>query len=214
MISIRQIDAGLALLGLNRSKLASELGLNKTTLNSYFTGQASIPLSRLTAIQGWLESAGIQFIEGGARLRQSSVRELKGQQGFWAFYDDVYETIKREGGYILVNNVNEDLFLKWLGDKKEEHDRRMSDLNNYKTKVLLCEGDDNFAANYGDIEYRWTPKDRFSDIAFFLYGSKTAIIEFSPDDAWISVIDSPRVHQAFQASFFAAWQDAIIVPEK
>lgn len=214
MITTRQIDAGLALLGLNRSDLATSLGINKSTLNAYFTGQASVPSGRLGEIQKWLENSGIEFIQGGARIKETGVRELKGQQGFWAFYDDIYETIKNSGGTILVNNVDETQFLKWLGDKKEEHDKRMAALDNYTVKILIEEGDANFAAEYGKVEYRWTPKEKFSEVPFYIYGSKTAIIEFREDDVWVSIIESERITKTFQSVFFSSWENSIIPPEE
>lgn len=209
MITTRQIDAGLALLGLNRSDLADALGMNKSTFNAYFTGQASIPIERMKSIKNWLESKGIDFIQAGVRIKETEVREFKGQYGFWAFYDDVYETIRKSGGQILVNNVDESLFLKWLAGKKEEHDKRMSALDNYSVKIIAREGDTNFPAKYGKIEYRWISKEKFSEVPFYLYGSKTAIIEFEDDDVWISVIDSTRINKAFRDIFFSAWNNYI-----
>lgn len=208
MTELNQIDAALGLLGRNRKDIAGALTIPEGTLYSYFGGKAAIPAARLRDIQAWLEHQGVEFIEGGARLRRSNIREFKGQSGFWAFYDDIYETVRTSGGSILISGVDDAVFLKWLGPKAKEHHDRMSELNNFTMKSIIREGDKNASASYGDIEYRSIETERFSDIPFYLYGNKTGIIEFKENDVWVSVIDSPRIHEAFRNFFFATWKRA------
>lgn len=103
MITLRQIDAALGLLGMSRSDFADKIALNKSTFNSYFTGKASIPSGRLGEIQKWFEGAGIVFTEqGGVNPNTSDIITYEGRQGFQTFMDDVYETAKKYGGYLFI----------------------------------------------------------------------------------------------------------------
>lgn len=213
VITIQQIDAARALLGLDRGDIAEGIGVANSTMTDYLSGRTEIKSSRLSDIVTFLEAKGVVFEKGGVFLRRPEIQTFSGQVGFWAFYDDVYETIKAGASNILVNNVDETLFLKWLGKKKKAHDARMEKLRGYKVRILIKEGDQNFAAGYGTVEYRWIPEAKFSNIPFYIYGHKTAIIEFQDEDVFISVLSSEAVTRTFRQSFFDAWENAL-TPEK
>ena len=209
-ITIKQIDAARALLGLDRSDIAEGIGVSNSTMTDYFLERTNIKADRLGAIVGFLETKGVVFEKGGVFLRKPEIQIYEGQVGFWAFYDDIYEVMKAGGANIYVNNVKEELFLQWLNKKKEAHDARMSEIKDYRVRILVEQGDENLAANYGKVEYRWTPKDKFSDISFYIYGHKTAIIEFQEDNVFISVLSSDAVTRAFKQTFMNSWENAII----
>ena len=71
-------------------------------------------------------------------------------------------------------------------------------------RVLLQEGDINFAHG-GYIEYRWTPRDRFKENSFYVYGDKMAFLKFSSDDLTITVIKLPSAAAACRDLFDFAW---------
>jgi len=210
VITINQMDAARALLNLSQSDIAEGVGVSNSTMTDSFRGKTEIKIGRMADIVSFLESKGAVFEKGGVFINKPDIQTFTGQVGFWAFYDDVYETIKSGASHILVNNVEESLFLKWLGNKKKSHDARMEEIEDYKVRILIKEGDQNFAAEYGKVEYRWTPKDKFSNIPFYIYGYKTAIIEFQDDDVFISVISSEAITRAFKKSFFESWEQSII----
>jgi hypothetical protein len=142
------------------------------------------------------------------------MKTLQGQQGYWEFYDDVYETVKKLGGEILVANVDEREFDKWLGERWETQKNRMIELSQKKSfnlKILVKEGDRHFTVpEYA--EYRWTPKDRFSEIPFYVYGRKLAIILFEPKNVSIYIIDNPKISEAYKKQFNVIWDQAILIP--
>ena len=59
----------------------------------------------------------------------------------------------------------------------------------------------------------WTPKDRFSEIPFYVYGNKLAIILFEPDNVSISIIDNPKIAEAYKKQFNVMWDQAIVIPK-
>src|SRR5690606_38091053 len=117
------------------------------------------------------------------------------------FYDDVYATIRDRGGDIFVHNVDETLFLKWLGDKKEAHRERMSRLGNFNQKIILCEGDTNFAVDFAKVEYRWLPEEEFSSVPFYIYGPKLALITFEDDDVGVFILHQDDITSTFRKLF-------------
>jgi len=173
-------------------------------------------VATLRNIQTTLEVNGIEFgVNDGVKRRSTVMLTLEGQEGYWKFYDDVYETIKKSGGEILVSNVDEREFDKWLGNRWEIQKNRMLDLSQnqeFSIRILVKEGDRHFTVpEYAD--YKWTPKDRFSEIPFYVYGNKLAIILFEPDNVSISIIDNPKIAEAYKKQFNVMWDQAIVIPK-
>ncbi len=215
MISSHQIKAARALIDWSQQDLADAIEVSLPTLRNIEKG-GDAKLVTLKKIKTTLEVNGIEFgVSDGVRRRSTVLRTLEGQEGYWKFYDDVYETVKESGGEILVSNVDEREFDKWLGDRWEIQKNRMLDLSNeqdFSIRILVKEGDRHFTVpEYAD--YKWTPKDRFSEIPFYVYGNKLAIILFEPDNVSISIIDNPKIAGAYKKQFDVMWDQAIIIPK-
>lgn len=214
MITHHQIKAARALLDWSQQDLAESIDVSLPTLRNIEKG-GDAKLDTLKKIKTILELNGIEFGENdGVKRRSTVLRTLEGQEGYWKFYDDVYETVKKSGGEILVSNVDEREFDKWLGDRWEIQKNRMIELSkeqDFQIKILVKEGDRHFTVpEYA--EYKWTPQDRFSEIPFYVYGNKLAIILFEPDNVSISVIDNPKIAEAYKKQFNVMWDQAIIIP--
>lgn len=213
MITIRQIDAGLALLGLNRSDLATSMGVNKSTLNAYFTGQTSIPSGRLAEIQKWLENAGIVFIEDeGVKLNKAEIVKYEGEQGFVSFMTDVLETVKRGNSDVCVSNVDENDFENNLPEEfAEQYRKELSKVKNFSSKILVKEGDDFLTAD-GIAQYRGVPSEVFSeDASFYAYGDKLALITFHDDSVQILSLHNKQFADSFRVMFNAIWSNHEVI---
>lgn len=209
MITIRQIDAGLALLGLNRSDLAASLGINKSTLNAYFTGQSSIPSGRLGEIQRWLENSGIVFTEDeGIKLNKADIIKYEGKQGFVSFMTDVMETAKRGGTDICISNVDESNWENNLPSEFAEHYRaEMQKVKGLSSRILVKQ-DDDFLTAEGFAQYRGVPANVFSDEAsFYAYGDKLAIITFHDESVQVVVLKNKQFSDSFRSMFNAIWNN-------
>lgn len=215
MISCHQIKAARALLDWSQNDLAESIDVSLPTLRNIEKG-GSAKLETLKKIKSVLELKGIEFGENdGVKRRSTVLRTLEGQEGYWKFYDDVYETVKTSGGEILVSNVDEREFDKWLGERWELQKNRMIELSkeqDFNIKILIKEGDRHFTVpEYA--EYKWTPKDRFSEIPFYVYGNKLAIILFEPQNVSISIINNPKIASAYKKQFEVMWDQAIDIPK-
>ena len=107
MISSYQIKAARVLIDWSQQDLAEAIDVSLPTLRNIEKG-GDAKLVTLRKIQTTLEVNGIEFGENdGVKRRSTVLRTLEGQEGYWKFYDDVYETMKKSGGEILVSNVDE-----------------------------------------------------------------------------------------------------------
>ena len=215
MITLRQIDAALGLLGLSRSDLAEQLNINKSTFNAYFTGKSKIPSARLEEIQKWLENSGLVFTEqGGVNPNTSDIIIYEGRQGFKTFMDDVYETAKKYGGKIYLFNSRPKLWYDWLGEEwYEMHSQRMKDLGSKVTvKITVQEGDDFLILK--SAAHKWFPKGLSENKIFYAYGPKLAFLDFDDENIRISVIHQKDFSDIFRTLYDVAWENiATDVPE-
>jgi transcriptional regulator with XRE-family HTH domain len=210
LITIPQIKAARGLLDWTQEDLANRAGLHVDQVRKFEIGKAQ-KIGILDAIYKAFTAQGLDFVDGGVVQRKYEIRTLHGQAGFWEFYDDVYETVREHGGDIFVHNVDESLFVKWLGERDALYDERMGGLSNFKQKIIIREGDTNFAASFGTTEYRWAAKGEFhSSTPFYLYGKKLAMIMFDPNDVSIFIIDQPRIAESYRTLFLSSWERAAV----
>ncbi len=216
MITPKQIGSAMGGLGWSDSFTAKKLEVSLPTFKDIRTGKNK-KVNYLSKLQTMFEIEGLEFIEhNGVRERPtSSVQTLEGQEGFWQFYDDVHKTAKERGGELLVSNVDESEFDKWIAERDETQKNQMIDLyddKKFTMKVLIKEGDYNFTVPEF-AKYRWTPKERFSEIPFYVYGTKLAIILFEENNVSIFIIDNAKISNAYKKQFNVMWDQAIIIPE-
>lgn len=214
-ITTAQIRGARGILNWSQGELAERTGISATSIGSIENGQSTPRANTLQTIQKAFEDAGIEFIgQEGVRQKTGDVRVLKGRQGFWDFYQDIYETLRKNPGEVLVSNVNEREFEKWLdADKIETHRIRMKEVNDVRYKILIREEDTYYLATPDYAIYRWTPKEHFSSVPFYVYGKKLAILLFEIEPTVI-IIDYPAVAEAYRMQFSAIWENAIIPPSK
>lgn len=204
-ITAAQIRGARGVLNWTQGDLAERTEISATSIGSIENGSTQPRESTLALIQKAFEDGGIEFTgKDGVRRRSSEIKVYTGKVSFWSFYDDIYETVKNTDGEILVSNVDERDFEKWLGEKKTEHFNRMKTLKGkISYKILVREGDTFFfASDYA--EYRWISKEYFSSVPFYVYGNKLAMLLFG-DEPTVIVIDYPAVAAAYRSQFEALW---------
>lgn len=214
MISITQMRAARALLNLSQSSVSKELGIATNTLSKIESGQADPAASRIDFIQTFYESRGVEFTSGdGVRKRQAQIIEYKGADGFRAFMDDVYATVKETGGSVCVHDVAPENWIKWLGREWNEfHTARMTQIERkFDFKITIKQGDHNFIGKH--VEYRWLPERSWNDQSFYAYGDKLALLLFQPEDVNIRVVHSRQFADGFRALFTLAWEHIPPIPE-
>lgn len=204
-----QIRAARGLLNWSQKDLAERAGVTEATIRNSEKQGATPNAKTLEKITSAFDSENIDFIgDRGVEERRSDVAKYIGREGFTAFAWDVYETVKFRGGEVVVNNVDERLFEKWKSDDNDAYQQAMSQLNNIRCKFLVREGDNYFiASEYA--EYKWTPKDQFGNIPFYIYGNKTALISFDDNNVVVYVIDNQSIADFCRKQFYMSWNNAI-----
>ncbi len=210
-LTTQQIKAARALLEWDQHELANRSGVSFYQITELESGRARAS-KVLEAVHRTFINNGLDFADGGVIHRKYEIRTLRGQQGFWDFFDDVYETVKEHGGDILVHNVDERLFEKWLGEKRFPHRERMHKLTNFQQKIVVREGDAHFTAKYATTQYRWSSANESPSTPFYLYGHKLAMIIFKEDDVSVYIIDQPEIAESYKTLFMDAWDRAKIPP--
>jgi len=216
MPTIAQIRAARALLDWSQSDLADHAGMSQTGVARIENGTNKPNSSTLDKIRIAFDRGDIEFIgETGVKKRTGEIKTYKGQEGFRAFMDDVYETAAKYGGEICIYNVNARNWLKWLGeDKWKEHNQRMQSIKqNITDKIIIKENDWFFLAN-DFAEYRWLPEDLFNERCFYTYGKKLAFVNFEDDDVTVLVLENEEFSNGFRVLFNVAWDNITIIPPK
>ena len=206
-ITTAQIRGARGILNWSQSDLAERTGISSTSIGSIENGQSTPRASTLQTIRKTFESAGIEFVGlDGVRLRSGDIRTYKGQHGLVDFYEDIYQSVKDYKGDILVSNVDERQFVKYLGDFADVHIERMKSLPNIHYKILVREGDD-YAPGSDYAEYRGMPKELFSSVPFYVYANKLATIVFE-SELTVIVMEYPAIADAYRTQFADMWQRA------
>lgn len=204
-ITTAQIRGARGILNWSQSELAERTGISSTSIGSIENGQSTPRASTLQTIRKTFEDAGIEFIGlEGVRLRSGDIRTYKGQAGLIDFYEDIYRTVKNFKGDILVSNVDERLFVKYMGDFAVTHIERMKSLPSIQYKILLREGDD-YIPGEDYAEYRSIPSELFASVPFYVYADKMAIIVFE-SELTVIVMDYPAIANAYRTQFADMWE--------
>lgn len=214
MISSTQALLARTLLKLSQKEVAAKIGIAHSTLSNIENGESDPPASRLQQLQTFYEDQGIEFIDSdGIRRRQMNVRHYDGVEGFRAFMDDVYETVKQYGGEMCLFNTQPSLWTKHLGkDWYAMHNKRMTELGDrIKVRIAIREGDQSFILDCA--EYKWLPKDKWKDRMYYTYGPKLAFLHFEDSNIHIIVFNEGELADSFRVLYDIAWEHAAISPQ-
>lgn len=215
MPTIEQIRAARALLGWSQGDLAEKAGLSQTGIARIENGTNQPNSKTLEKINTAFESADIEFLgESGLRKKTGEVKVLRGQEGFRAFMDDVYEKTKAIGGEITLFNGIPDYFYKFLGKEwYAAHAKRMEEIKDHFTfRIIVKEGEHLFIAN-DFAEYRWFPNELFHEQTFYAYGNCLAFMSFKEDNVEIRILPQAEFADSFRVLFNIAWDHVAIIPD-
>ena len=208
MATPKQIRAARVYLDWSQDELAERSGLAVSTIRNIEGGSNAPSGKSAQAIDSAFKDH-VEFLSnGGIQPKQETVNVLRGRSGFIDFIWDVHNTVKANGGEICVSNVDEQDFLFWLGEEEaQKYKDAMASLEkNFFFKILIEEGDDYFAAGKY-AEYRWVAKEEFSDVPFYVYGDKLAIVLFGKE-ASVYILENKEIADAYRRQFSVLWERA------
>src|ERR1700681_1819575 len=122
----RQIKAARALLDWSQEELASSANLSIATIRKLELGHISPRGKTTNLIRQAFEDAGLEFLEpDGVRHRPEDITVYQGQDGIRSLYNDIYQTMNRKNGEIVIVCASESPFIKALGEHTPAHIERM-----------------------------------------------------------------------------------------
>jgi len=214
-LSAPQISAAMALAGMTQDELATLVGMARTAINRILTEEVVAKEETLRKLRHALESRGVEFIGNiGVQWAQHQIRTLVGVDGLKAFFDDVRATVKQSDEEVVICGVEEDYLEEKLGDYVDYQREEMAAVKNLRMRCLVKEGDPNLGASEY-CQYRWQAKKHFSNVPFYAYGDKLAIIVTSgPEDPLTLLIHNRTIAQAYRLQFENMWQASHEPPKK
>lgn len=209
-ISAAQIRAARSILDWSQEALAHATNLSIATIRNLELGHISPRHTTTHIIRATLENAGLEFIEPeGVRRRPEEITIYLGRDGIINFFDDVYQTVSRKGGEVVMVYASEDPFCEALGEYDEVYLKRMESIKDKVTvKCILTENTENLcSASYSS--YRTISKRYIDSVPFYIYDDKYAIILFEANPSpKIIVIQSRLIANAFRRQFHSMWEKA------
>jgi transcriptional regulator with XRE-family HTH domain len=209
MLTPREIKAARVYLDWTQDDLADRSNLSVATVRNIESG-VGVPSSKSIEALDRALSEYVDFLpNGGFQPKSETMAVLKGRSGFIDFIWDVHNVVKASGGEICVSNVDEKDFLVWLGEEEaQKYKDAMATLDNeFFFKILIREGDDYFAAGKY-AEYRWVPEQEFSNVPFYVYGDRLAILIFDKE-ASVYILKNKKIADAYRRQFSVLWNRAI-----
>lgn len=217
MITAAQLRAARGLMDWTRSDLAKAANVSPETIKNIEHGTFRPQETTADAIVRAFAVHDVIFTEdNGVKVNKSNIKQYSGREDFKKFMDDVYDIAANdpeavEGGKrpICVSNVDDRLFAEHLGEYAALHVQRMSLLKNVKIRVLVKEDDLFTVPDSQYIEYRWNPAQGISDVPFYVFGNKFAILMFNHNPApQIVVITSDMASTAYREQFDVLWKSS------
>jgi len=212
-ISGTQSAAARAMLSLNLQTVQSKTNIKINSISRFEKGKGHLNEINTINLQKYYEKQGLEFIEfdGVRRKPSGSFKTLCGFDGFKEFTEDVYNTISEHPSKsIMVSNVNERLFSKWMGVYVDDYLNKMLELQkscNFTFQIIIEELDSYFLAS-SYAEYKALPKDHFGNVTFYVYGNKLATIIFSKENVEVHIIENENIADSYRKHFSAIWSMA------
>lgn len=220
MITPAQLRAARGLLDWTRVDLAKAAGISPETIKNIEHGVFRPQEGTRSLIALAFRAHDVEFIENeGVIRRRDTVQRLEGPEGFRRLMDDVYEAAQHQSAVvngdkpICLSNINDTLFMKYLGDYLIHHAHRMNALKNVKIHILIDKAPSltipGETAEQCYREYRQLPDQATSNVPFYVYGDKLAIIVFDEEPApQIVIISSALIARAYREQFNILWKTA------
>jgi len=164
MVNSRQIVAARALLDWTQSDLASRIGVAKSSIAYVESGKGKAS-EALTSV---LEQNGVEFIDKGVKLSQDFSYFIEGEDWYLDLLDDAYTT--------LIDAPDSEILFLFSDDRQspEEVNNRIRKMRNAGIKMRQIVENGNTHLMGPISEYRYMPRQYFTNTVSLVYGDKVA----------------------------------------
>lgn len=202
-----QSKAARALLNWTQDDLARASGISKPSIISFEKGGANTQSETHKLIWVAFTRADIDFPDGNTvRKKTDYVEVLKGPNALKDLWDDIFASLKDNGGEVLITNVDEKRTLDIEKSALTEHLERLKK-HHISERLLSCEGDTYFLMPHDN--YRWISKELFTlGMSSYIYQGKVALQLW--ENSLITLIHSKDAYEAEKKRFEYMWDNALI----
>lgn len=187
--------AARGLLNWSQAELARRCRMHKQTISNFEADRSTPSKQSLDTMMRIFDIAGVDLLPQGVKRKEQIYVEVKGQDRLIRLIEDVYENINT-GDEVLIDGAIESITpdfvlekVQWLRDQ------------GIKMRHLIKEGDRNLRAPLK--EYRWIPKQFFTNQPIFIYGENSAI--FSNTEENIIIFRDKNLTNYFCNIFNERW---------
>lgn len=167
-VQVSQIRAARAMLDWSQKDLADHAGISHVSIRN-LENENNIPTkTTVDKIINALSLAGVVFIDSGVVLKKETVTTIEGEGWYLRLLDDVYNT--------LIDSKGEILF--FCADDRAsppEVNNRIRKIRNAGIRMRQLVEDGNTYLMGPLNEYRYMPKDRYTNYVSLVYGEKVAM---------------------------------------
>ena len=206
MIKGSQISAARALVKWSQSELSERSGIPVPTIKKIEHGAVESPRpDTLTSIINAFENVNVVFTQrGGVEFKDDLVKIFEGKDGFIEFFNEVYNHTRKNGGEILVRDVDDRMLHNVLGDAYEDHPERMQKLTNFTCRTIIRQGD-NYSDKHDYASFAKVPDELFSNVPLYVFGQSVGIFFWNENPKILMITDADLV-KAYTKQFDFVWK--------
>jgi len=224
MIDAKQLRAARALLdwktsdlSIKTAELAKQMpefgkktSITVNAINKIERGTVHGRRDTMETLQKVFEDAGIEFLpNSGLRLKDRVILTFEGDGAQQSLLDDVYQTLAKTGGEVLIAHVDEEIAISNLSEEfLSKHIERLNAAN-ITERMLIRVGDNTVVTNQDS--YRMIPEEFFIPTPMFIYGDKLALLSWKPSIR-VAILNDARFAESARRLFNFAWENAQRLP--
>lgn len=209
-IEPEQIRAARAMLGWSQQELAEAASVSKDTVKNYEVGNNRPNSKTLLSLETALTTAGMEFPrDGGVRPIRGRIRRIEGTEGFRLLMDMVYKAYADDkNSDVIVTNIREDLFLKWLGDYEPFQRKRMAALGTIKPLRVILSDQQITHQNVPYLDFKYIDKQYFGDTTIYSFKKTVAILEMNMHNCVVNIIENEIMSDTFNKLLSLMWDSS------
>lgn len=200
-----KVRAARALLDWGQKDLAERSGVSHMAITNFEQGKTEPQTETIDKIVNAFELAGVIITTKGVEYKKQTVTTLDGDGWYLRLLDDVY--------YTLMDQPNSELLFFCADDKASPPDvnNRLRKIRNAGIKMRQLVEDGNTYLMGPLNEYRYVPKEHYTNYVCVVYGSKVAVCT---DENSKAVIFNDATLSVMWTNVFNMMWDTLKQPEK
>jgi len=204
-LDAKQVRAGRALLDWSQKELAERAGVSEPSVTNFEKEKSTPNQATIDKIFSAFGLAGVAFIDRGVFLKEDTVTTIDGDDWYLRLLDDVY--------YSLMDKKDGELLLICADDRMSppEVNNRYRKIRNAGIKMRQLVEDGNTYLMGPLKEYRYVPKEHYTNYVCLVYGNKVAVCT---DHNSKAVVFNDAMLATMWSNIFNIMWDTLKQPEK